>query len=165
MVKGYADDLALVASDLEGAVAAVAPDFAAMEEVARLRVNFPKLGDAALEEVAARLGRRFAGWGSVACRDCARYLGFVVGPGGARRLWEAPLRKLADRAIHWGAGGLGLHFAAAAWNTYVVSLLGFLAQLAELLGSWAEMEGRAMRRLVPGPARWVLPADLHAFKR
>lgn len=148
-MRADADGIAVVAPDLEHG----GPSLRRAWSVVGLRLNFPKTvampqGDAAPEEVADRLGRSFLG-GSAACRSWARYLGFVIGSGGVQRAWGGPLAKLRDRSVHWGAAGSQI--PAAAWSTYLVSLLGFVAQLAGLPADGGSTHARAMRKLVPGP--------------
>ncbi len=64
----------------------------------------------------------------------------------------------------WAQLGLGLHYTSVAYNVYIASLLGFLLQLEVLPDAWVSVEAAALRRLVPGPAKWILPADLHALR-
>jgi hypothetical protein len=73
--------------------------------------------------------------------------------------------KFGHRADLWSQVGLGLHFTSVAFNVYVSSLLGFLLQLEVLPEAWDSVEAAALRRMVPGPAKWILPEDLHVLRR
>ncbi len=57
----------------------------------------------------------------------------------------------------WNTVGLGLHFAAVAYNVYIFLTLGFLAQLALLPSAWSQAEAAATLRLVPGLGQWITP--------
>ncbi len=67
-------------------------------------------------------------------------------------------------SLDWSTVGLGLHHAAVAYNGHIVSVLGFLAQLAWLPPEWSQAEPASTLQLVPGPAQWIIPKDLHQVK-
>ena len=92
-------------------------------------------------------------------------MGFVLGPARADRTWEKAFDKVSKRSALWGSVGLGLYFAAVAFNIYVLSTLGFLLQLDVLPTEWAAVEAKAFHMLVPGPMSWALPDDLHRLRR
>ncbi len=52
-----------------------------------------------------------------------------------------------------------------AYNVYISSELGFLAQLEHVPNSWNEVEATALRRLLPGPGGWIFPRDVHRRHR
>ena len=95
----------------------------------------------------------------------ADYLGFVLGPEAGGRVWTKAFAQVEKRSALWAQLGLGLHYSSVAYNVYVASPLGFLLQLAVLPESWSALEAAMSRRLVPGPAQWTLPADLHDLRR
>ena len=80
----------------------------------------------------------------------------------APHFWKQTYSKPAEL---WSQLGLGLHFSSVAYNVYVASLLGFLLQLDVLPDTWTSLEAATLRQLAPGPAQWILPADLHALRR
>ena len=169
-IRAYADDVALVSRDILGSCRTFGPVF---EEYARLsgmelnlrKTVFVPLSDVPLDRFRERLAELHPRWNAVACRYWAAYLGFVLGPEGRPRSWEKAFEKYEQRAALWASLGLGLHYTAAAYNTYVVSTLSFLVQLEPLPAQWEAVERAALRRLTPGPAHWIQPADLHALRQ
>ena len=167
--RAYADDLAMVAKDLDSAIAVVAPIFAKFAAISGLRLNYPKtvvvpLYITDLPQLAGAIGGRFVGWGGASFDTSAKYLGFVLGPGRGTKQWQQAFGKFRERVAGWSTVGLGLHYAAVAWGTYLVSVLGFLVQLDSLPPEWEALEAWALRRLAPGPFAWCLPTDLHRLK-
>ena len=170
MLRAYADDLALVSRDVFLSARCFVPLFSDFAVISGLSLNlgktvFAPLGDTSVDNVRRQLEERFTGWGAACVRDWAEYLGFVLGPGGRSRCWQKALDKYTSRADLWAQLGLGLHYTTVAYNVYVASLLTFLLQLEVLPEDWEHTEAAALRRLVPGPAHWVLPADLRALRR
>ena len=51
------------------------------------------------------------------------------------------------------------------YTVYVISTLGFVAQLEPMPPDWVKWEEQMLRILVPGPRRWWSPADLHRLRR
>ena len=60
--------------------------------------------------------------------------------------------------------GLGLHYNAIVFNTYVVSVLSFLLQLARPPKELDRSIQAALRLLAPGPGNWAQPVDLYNLK-
>ena len=58
-----------------------------------------------------------------------KYLGITVGPGKGHTSWRHALTKAAGRVADWQWSSLGLSFATQAWNTFIASVLGFVAQV------------------------------------
>ncbi|MBM3946426.1 MAG: hypothetical protein FJ315_03360, partial [SAR202 cluster bacterium] len=169
-IRAYADDVALVSRNIFGSCQIFGPIF---EEFARLsgmvlnlqKTVFVPLSDGPLDHFRARLAGLHPRWSAAACRFWAAYLGFVLGPEGRDRSWAKALEKYAQRAALWASVGLGLQYTAAAYNTYIVSTLGFLVQLEPIPAQWEAFERAALRRLAPGPAHWIRPADLRSLRQ
>jgi hypothetical protein len=85
----------------------------------------------------------------------ARYLGFYVGPATQQQCWEAPLRKFHERLQHWPWSRMGLQLAVAAYNTYVLPTLLYVAQLRKPPAEVLAEEARALSRVLPGPGGWI----------
>jgi exonuclease III len=169
LCRAYADDIGFVAKDLFASAEIFVPIFEEFAEISGLSLNLGKtvfvpLGDTSVEEFRRELEERFAGWGAAGVRGWADYLGFTLGPDSRDRSWRKALIQYSSRADLWAQLGLGLHYTSVAYNVYIASLLGFLLQLEVLPEEWESVEAAALRRLVPGPAKWVLPADLHALR-
>ena len=170
LLRGYADDTALVADDVLKSTAAFVPLFTEFADLSGLALNLAKtvfipLNDVSLENFRGQLARLHPGWGAAGVRHWAEYLGFVLGPEGGAKTWSKAIAKVELRSQLWAALGLGLHLTCVAYNVYVASVMGFLLQLELLPPQWAATEARVLRRLVPGPMSWIRPEDLHALHR
>jgi hypothetical protein len=170
LLRAYADDTALVAKDVWQSAAAFVPLFSEFASISGLALNlcktvFVPLGDSSLASFREQLEHRFPGWGTANVRHYAEYLGFVLGPEGSGKTWCKALEKMRLRSELWASLGLGLHFTSVAYNVYITSVLGFLLQLEVLPEEWPACEAAALKRLVPGPARWVRPQDLHTLRQ
>ena len=73
------------------------------------------------------------------------------------------MKKFKERVKIWAHTGLGLHYAICVYRTYILPTLGFIAQLRNLPEAWGATEHEAMKTLIPGPAKWIRPKDLHAL--
>jgi hypothetical protein len=169
LCRAYADDIGMVCKDLFGSAQLFVPAFEEFAVISGLALNLGKtvfipLGDDTVADFRLELESRFAGWGAANVRWWADYLGFTLGPGREDRSWRKAMLQYSCRADLWAQLGLGLHFTSVAYNVYIASLLGFLLQLEVLPEEWESVEAAALRRLVPGPAKWILPKDLHALR-
>jgi exonuclease III len=169
LCRAYADDIGLVAKDIFASAELFVPAFGEFAAVSGLSLNLAKtvfvpLGDESPDSLRQELARRYPGWGSAGVRGWADYLGFTLGPDSHGRSWKKAMEQYTRRSELWAQLGMGLHYTSIAYNTYIASLLGFLLQLELLPEEWHSVEAAALRRLVPGPARWILPADLHALR-
>jgi hypothetical protein len=70
------------------------------------------------------------------------------------------LRKYSSAAREWGKLGLGFYYSALAYTIYVLPILSFVAQLSNPPEEAYIAEGKALRDIIPGPFRWILPEDL-----
>ena len=64
-------------------------------------------------------------------QDCCKYLGFYVGPGKGDTSWKAPYKKYTERLDLWKDQPLGLHWDARVYNTFILPVLTYVAQLEE----------------------------------
>lgn len=158
LVRAYSDDVGLVTRGLLSAAGTFVSLFRRFASISGLGPTLRKavvvpLGEAVLGKVRTQLVARFLDWGAAPVRRWAEYLGFVVGPTGADRTWRKALAKFDQRISFWAQLGLGLHSPSVAYNTYVVSVLTFIGQLASLPPTWASVEATG---LALGPRPWVL---------
>ena len=170
LMRAYADDVGLAAADIFDSANIFAPLFTEYAAVSGLALNLSKtvfvpLSDDLIQQFRADLEQRWPGWGAAQVRGWADYLGFTLGPEAGTRTWTKAFAKYEKRAALWAQLGLGLHHTTVAYNVYIASLLGFLLQLEVLPASWASLEAATFRKLVPGPAHWIMPADLHELSR
>ena len=96
----------------------------------------------------------------VACCLKGTYLGFSVGPSKEDSSWDKALKKYADRAVTWGAIHQGLHIGIYAYNTYVVSVLSYLAQLEQPPEKSHRIEKATLRTIALRLGNWVSQEDI-----
>ena len=63
----------------------------------------------------------------------------------------------------WKRGELGAQFAVATYNTYILPILSFTAQIAAPTKEVLDLEEWGLRRAMPGPGQWVDNEDLWAM--
>eukprot|EP00973_Karenia_brevis_P032193 4438100-Karenia_brevis.AAC.1 len=88
-------------------------------------------------------------WSAVAIEYYSRYLGFMLGPEKAEESWTAALDKFMSRATSWCQLKAGMHSSTLAYNTFVFSVLGFVAQLERVPSRAFLEEQRALRMMAP----------------
>ena len=91
-------------------------------------------------------------------------MGFAVGPERNSQLWSKALAQYFENARRWSCIGGGLHYATIAYNSFVISPLSFLWQLANLPPEALRIEDAALRMAAPGPGFWCVSADLSRLK-
>jgi len=131
-----------------------------------LELNMPKcvlvpLWHCTLDVLREELVLQSPFWSQIAVQGYGKYLGFMVGPQALSKSWEAPLRKFSTAARDWGKLGLGLYYSSIAYSTYVLPILSFVAQLSAPPVEAIAAEEKALRDIIPGPYRWILPEDLY----
>ena len=112
VVRGYADDTAMVLTDLGNQWAPVQAAFTEFEIVSGLALNLPKtvlipLGDADLAVMRRELQQRADRWAGVQIASWGLYLGFATGPGKEFHSWDRPLERFACRLREWNWEGSG----------------------------------------------------------
>ena len=170
LVRAYADDIATVLPDMGTTLPLLLPVFQQFWAASGIRLNPAKmvaipLGDRPAGDVAAWMRAHIPEWGAVLVQDWARYLGFALGPGRGSRSWVKAVEKARSRCKQWSQQPLGAQLAAFAYKVYVVSTLGFVAQLESLPVDVQRTEAGLLRTMVPGPRGWCSVDDLHRLRR
>jgi hypothetical protein len=68
-------------------------------------------------------------WREMQVSSSGTYLGFAVGPGKMDKSWTRAAEKYRERVAIWENQPLGLQCNALVYNTFAMSVLGYLAQL------------------------------------
>lgn len=163
--RAFADDTAMVLRSWSAERRCVFATFRAFESVSNLSLNLSKTVVIPLWQ--ADLHRLQAATASSPSEPqitwvlTGKYLGFWIGPGKGRQSWEKPLAKFHSRLRDWQWSEMGLHAAIGTYNTYVLPVLLFVAQLEPPPTTVIQAEKAALRRIAPGPGNWCSPADLH----
>ena len=163
--RAFADDVGLILGDAEGQLPTLVKALQQFEAISRMQVNIKKTVGVPLwpetEENAKDLLQKVAPeWRALPIQKSAIYLGCLIGPDKAGKEWEKALAKYQLRARGWQWASLGLHFAAMIYNTYVLSVLSFTAQVARVTKEIKHVEALCLRLVAPGPFAWASPQDL-----
>ena len=168
LVRAYADDLAVVLPDGVYAAQVLEPMFDEYARVSGLKLHHGKsqwipLYPVGVEAERARLCACAPAWGDFSISFSAAYLGFVLGPERQAKSWAKALRKYDERAAIWRAIGGGMALSLAAYSTYILPVVSFLAQLDDVPDEWEDHERRAFAHLLPGPRGWLHPDALRGL--
>lgn len=168
--RTYADDTASVISDLCSELPLARSVFVALEMAANLKLNVGKcvlipLTERPLDEVRRLLAATVPEWSSLQVASSGKYLGYIVGPGKAHRAWQRALEAAGTRLRSWDWGSLGLYFATAVWNTYIISTIGFVAQLEGPPPDVEQVVFKLMRKAAYGPGNWCHLSDMLHLRR
>ena len=163
--KAFADDVGVVLSDLDNQLAALVAILDSFEVISGMQVNVSKtvgipLWPCELTEASLLIGTLVPRWSTLPLRFSAIYLGCLIGPQKDSAEWKGALAKFQDRIRDWPWSKLGLHFATTVYNTYAMSVLGFIAQIANPTEQTRKVEAAGLRRAAPGPGNWATPTDL-----
>ena len=169
LLRAFADDTAMVVKDWWRSAADIAAIFEEFGRISGLVLNMPKtviipLWPVQLETLRLQIAEQLPGWKNVAVSFWGTYLGFAVGPEKRDRSWVKALQRFKDRIVMWNWSGLGLHYAATAYNTYAISVLSYIGQLELPPARVTEAEHSALRKAAPGPGNWMKSEDLWFFK-
>lgn len=166
----FADDTSMVMQNFREALPRIAIIFKDLQEAAQLSLNIGKcifipLFIESHAETRARIDAVAPAFREVAIQDHGKYLGYFVGPGKKDRAWNAALDKAEKQVLAWDWAPLGLYLAATVWNTFIIPLLGFVAQLEAPPANTQERIEKMLRRAAHGPYRWCQVEDLLHLQR
>ena len=169
LVRAFADDTAMVVKDWWSVAPQLARVFQQFGTISGLVLNIPKtviipLWPGDLEAIRVKVAELVPSWQNVAVAWWATYLGIAKGPKKDDHSWDNALKKFGERIMLWDWSALGRQYAAAAYNTYAVSVLAFVSQLEDPPERAMQAENYALRRTARGPGNWAKPDDLWFFK-
>jgi len=169
-IRAFADDVGLVCQSAQEEMPIIEEVLKDWERVTGMEINIKKcvcipLWREPKELVKDRIAQWVPKWEEMPVEDCATYLGCSIGPGKMEQSWSRAIKKFRARVGAWNWSEVGLFFASAAYNTYVLSTMGFTAQITEVDERARMAEAEALRRAAPGPGNWVSVEDLHGLKR
>ena len=162
VTRAYADDLAMVLPTGVDALGHLEEVFREYELISALHLHHGKsvlipLSLESHEKIYEELVRRAPGWSDLGIADCARYLGFVLGPGRGQNSWTTAVNKMRCRARIWRSVGAGMCVSLQAMRMYILPLASFLVQLECLPLDWKSVERELVTTLFPGPRGWCPP--------
>lgn len=163
--RAFADDTAMTVTSWSREWRRIFKTFEAYRLVSNLALNMEKtvvipLWEADIEQLQG-ITRADPASPQIRWERAGKYLGVFIGPGKGESSWAKPARKFQNRLEEWDWSALGLHAALSIYNTYVLSVLLFVAQLERPPASVLALEPLAVRKIAPGPGSWCSAADLH----
>ena len=133
-VRAYADDTCLVVKNFFNAAPQLARTFNEFADISGLRLNLKKsvvipLNTTSPDNFHRRKRKVVQDWQDMPTRDHCEYLGFMMGPGKGDSSWRQPMAKYRERIKLWKDMPLGLHWDARIYNTFLLPILMYVAQL------------------------------------
>jgi hypothetical protein len=170
LTRMYADDTAVVITDLAAHLPRLQLMFQELTAAANLHLNLEKcilmpLSDRPLATLPLALQHLCPQWSNMHCGDHGTYLGFAVGPGKADRSWHGPVRKAWAKMQLWDWSHLGLLYAVTVWNMHILPTMSFVAQLEVPPPEVLRQTEAMLRKVGYGPGNWCQAADLHHLRR
>ena len=165
LVKAYADDTALVVRNFWEAAPILADIFKDFQQISGLRLNKGKsivvpLSTTDLQEFANRKLDEVPAWGDMPVQSSCKYLGYMMGPGKGDQSWTGPYNKFLNRVNAWADLPLGLYWDIRTFNTFAITVLGYVASLEEPPAWVLQGIKDTVKKVAKGPNRWVSAEDL-----
>ena len=156
LVRAYADDTAVVTTDFQRDAPKLQRIFEEFGRISGLHLNGSKsvvipLSVGTLDAFRTRLTDVVPDWNNMMVAYGGTYLGFSVGPQKKDQSWTKGAAKFEARVNVWGKQPLGLHYAAMTYNTFAMTVLGYICQLEEPPDWLLAQEEVALRTVAKGP--------------
>ena len=113
------------------------------------------LWDQDVDEAKSRVTQSSQDWEEIQFAGFGIYLGFATGPEKGDASWFKATDKFLKRATLWGLQGTSVHVGIAAYSTFAVSVLSFIAQLEDPTDEVRQAESKAISEIVSGPFNWI----------
>ena len=170
VTRMFADDTAMVLQDYASELSRLDGIFKELAAATHLQLNVAKCVLIPLCEIEHTEMRRnittvAPSLDGMAIKDHGKYLGYFVGPGKTNKTWMSALAKAELQVRAWSWAPLGLFFAATVWNTFILPILGFAAQLEAPPAQIQQHILRMLRRAAHGPGQWFRTEDVLHLKR
>ena len=168
LVRGYADDIALVLENLWKEAAATAHLFRTLESISGLGLKPKKcvlipLWTSWRDGITFRtlLREEVPEWVNFVIDSKGKYLGLWLGPGAVNLSWEKPLSKYVAQCEYIASLKLGLSTTALLYKVFALSALSFVVQICPIPEVAFEHERKVLRLLIPGPGNWIPTSAVH----
>ena len=155
----YADDTAMVLSNYKAELPVMEAIFTELAAAAHLELNIGKcifipLFDCSLDNIRSTISATTANFRDIVIAWTGKYLGYMIGPGKGDLSWQLAIDKAAKRVQDWDWAPLGLFFASVVWNIFIITVLGFVAQLECPPADIQDRMAKMLRRAGHGPGNW-----------
>ena len=160
MIRCYADDIAWITADLWKFGPALASAFRQIGRCTGLSLNPKKCVCLPLWQYSTPSIKHLPNeiiplWLDFQVADKAKYLGVWLGPGAVDICWREAEAKFNERVAVIANLGLGHFRTALAFKIFAASTFGYLMQLLPIRPDWGEVQSKAFRAMVRGPADWM----------
>ena len=138
--------------------------FRCVSRCSRLNLNpkkcvlVPLWANYVIEDLRECLRAAVPDWAGFSIADCAKYLGFFIGPGSCDREWSKVMKRLAEASSHIKMAGLPKLQGFDVFHMFGYSQLQFVAQLRAPCTELRRVELQNIRDLIGGPGLWA-PTD------
>ena len=165
-LRSYADDAALIVFNVFRVAGALARFFCAIGKASRLALNAKKCAIVPLwacefGAIKAWLRNNVPRWTDFKICDCAKCLGFLVGPGAGNSDWLRAMSKAVDMSRLIKSLGPPKFHSFVLHQMFGVSQVQFVAQFRTPLDEIGKREVCMIRNLIGGPGLWAECALFH----
>ena len=170
LVRAYADDIAIVLTNLWKQAQPIASLFQDVAAVSCLKLKPKKCVLMPLWKFQPGTFRNLlmeheSRWGGFAISTSGKYLGYWIGPGAADSSWKGPCETFLSRCRYIKDLGLGLCLSLLLYRVLAFSCLQFPAQLLPV-PTWVErIEREGLALIASGPRHWITPIALKNVSR
>ena len=166
----FADDTAMVLKDFRIELPILERIFQDLRDASHLALNtgkciFIPLFEEAWDRIRSEITRVSPGFHGISIQDHGKYLGYFIGPGKGDKSWTAALNKAEKQVQAWDWAPLGLFYSASVWNTFIIPIMGFVAQLESPPSNIQDRIAKMLRRAARGPGNWCQADDVLHLKR
>ncbi len=153
VLRACADDLGVALRSLKY-LCLMEPIFSQARLLAGLVLKSPKcvliplapITLAMKNAVKAWLGRHTPTWQAFEIKASGKYLGFYLGPSAGSQIWLTPVAKYMKRVSDIFHSGAPVSISTYTYNTRVLSVIMYVAQLTPLPSDFQQTERAALQR-------------------
>ena len=169
LLRMYADDICISYRDFFLHAARIARTFDVIGQISCLYLNGKKcvivpVGKLTIDFVRAWVKVNVTLWRDFKVCSCAKYLGFLIGPGAGNQDWVRVLDKIRQTSKFIRGLGLPKLFAFSLFQMFGVSQIQFVAQLRVPPKSIDGVDVSVVRDLIGGPGLWAPCCLFRNFK-
>ena len=164
-VRAFADDIGLITGNWFKESHVMERLFGEFGNMSGLKLNIRKTvvipcWPKGIDEVKEDIAKHHHAWKNMEVTDKGTYLGVVEGPGKGDSSWTKPLAKYKKRACSDRFQAAGLRTTVEAYNSFVITTLLYVAQLAALPKAVLHEEEIAVYKTIRGPgSSWMHKKD------
>lgn len=169
LLRMYSDDICISYKDFCSCAARIARTFDVVGRVSCLYLNGKKCVIVPVRKLTHDFVKTWVKvqvtlWRDFKVCSCAKYLGFLIGPGAGDQDWARVLDKICHTSKFIKGLGLPRFFVFSLFQMFGVSQLQFVAQLRVPSKTINGVDVRVVRDLIGGPGLWAPCCLFRNFK-